>query len=138
MATDGDPAVRVEASATPAFIDAVHEALETLWESAPEVGDEDRLLFTLAASEVATNIVTHATAEHPIDVAFEASVGSGVVEGAFTDNADPAPVSLLSATMPETDAESGRGIALALAALDAFTHEAGGGNVWRLRRTVRK
>lgn len=137
MATENPPAVRIEAMATPAFIDDVHEALEGLWRAAPEVGDEDRLLFTLAASEVATNIVTHATAEHPIDVAFAASVRSGVIEAAFTDNADPAPVSLLSATMPGTDAESGRGIALALAALDAFTHEADGGNVWRLRRTLR-
>ncbi|TDN91216.1 serine/threonine-protein kinase RsbW [Microbacterium sp. BK668] len=129
--------MRVEGAADPRFIDGIHDALEQLWLAAPEVRDEDRLLFTLAASEVATNIVTHASAGHPIEAAFEASVASGAIEAAFTDNADPAPVSLLNATMPGTDAESGRGLALALAALDAFTHEGSGGNVWRLRRTLR-
>lgn len=137
MPIDGSPRVRVEGAAEPRFIDDVHDALERLWAAAPEVGDEDRLMFALAASEVATNIVTHASAGHPVDAAFEASVVAGTIEAAFTDNADPAPVSLLSATMPGTDAESGRGLALALGALDAFTHEADGGNVWRLRRTVR-
>ena len=135
MATESSP-VRVEGAARPAFIDDVHDALERLWASAPQVGEEDRLLFTLAASEVATNIVTHATSGHRIDVVFEASVSSDAIVATFTDNADPAPVALLDATMPGTDAESGRGLALALAALDAFTHEAAGGNVWRLRRSL--
>lgn len=137
MPIDESPRVRIEGAAELRFIDDVHDALERLWVAAPEVGEEDRLLFALAASEVATNIVTHASAEHPVDAAFEASVVAGAVEAAFTDNADPAPSGLLSATMPGTDAESGRGIALALGALDAFTHEAAGGNVWRLHRTLR-
>jgi serine/threonine-protein kinase RsbW len=39
--------------------------------------------------------------------------------------------------MPGADAESGRGLALALAALDELRHETDDGNVWILRRERR-
>ena len=40
--------------------------------------------------------------------------------------------------MPDEQAESGRGLAIALAALDELSHETDGGNTWRLRRLHRR
>ena len=50
---------------------------------------------------------------------------------------EPALIDLGSVSMPGSDAESGRGLAIALATLDELVHETERGNVWRLRRLRR-
>jgi len=116
------------------LVDDVHEALESLWEQAPGVGDEDRMLFALAVSEVATNVVEHAEGAAPAQVTVTLTVDDAALTAVLTDDADPALIRLGEVSMPGADAESGRGLALALATLDELIHEPEGGNVWRLRR----
>lgn len=116
------------------FPGRVLDALDGLWASAPTVAAEDRELFALAVSEIATNVVTHARAREPIHIEVTLRVGEDVVEAVFADDGDPALIDLSKVDMPSWDAESGRGLALALAALDELTHETADGNTWRLRR----
>jgi serine/threonine-protein kinase RsbW len=135
MATESS--IRLAGVAGPGLIDRVHEALDRLFEGAPAAGDEDRMLFRLAVSEVATNVVEHAAAREPIHVTVELDADAGAFSAVFTDTADPALIDLGAVSMPDEDAESGRGLAIALATLDELVHERDGGNTWRLRRTHR-
>jgi serine/threonine-protein kinase RsbW len=135
MATES--AIRLEGVADPLLVDRVHEALDQLFERAPGAGEEDRMLFRLAVSEVATNVVEHALAREPIHVTVEVDAGADAFSAVFTDTADPALIDLGAVEMPAEDAESGRGLAIALATLDELVHERDGGNTWRLRRTFR-
>jgi serine/threonine-protein kinase RsbW len=135
MATES--AIRLEGVADPLLVDRVHEALDQLFERAPGAGEEDRMLFRLAVSEVATNVVEHALAREPIHVTVEVDAGADAFSAVITDTADPALIDLGAVEMPAEDAESGRGLAIALATLDELVHERDGGNTWRLRRTFR-
>lgn len=120
-----------------ALIDAVHDALEGLWLEVPDVSDEDRLLFALAVSEVATNVVEHAAGDVRPTVSIRLAVDEIRLVAVMSDDAEPALIRLGEVEMPGSDAESGRGLALALAALDELRHEADDGNTWVLRRDRR-
>jgi serine/threonine-protein kinase RsbW len=133
-----DASVRqISGPADLALVDAVHEALGQLWQEVPDVSDDDRILFSLAVSEVATNVVEHASGEDKPTVSIRLSVDGAELIAVMSDDADPALIRLDEVSMPDADAESGRGLALALAALDELRHEAGDGNVWVLRRDRR-
>ncbi|SBS73593.1 ATP-binding protein [uncultured Microbacterium sp.] len=137
MSSDAIADVYLEGPADLTLVDAVHDALADLWSRVPEVSDEDRMLFALAVSEVATNVVEHAEGpEHPT-VTIRLEVDATTLTAVMTDDADPALIRLDRVTMPGEDAESGRGLALALAALDDLQHDPTHGNVWLLRRRRR-
>jgi serine/threonine-protein kinase RsbW len=130
---------RVIGPAAPALIDEVLDALDALWSESPQVTAEDRTLFTLAVSEVVTNIVQHADAfahaEISVDVALR--VTADALLATIVDTAHPASIDWESVSMPDQDSESGRGLAIATAALDDFEHTGGGaGNTWVLRRRL--
>jgi len=127
-------AVHVDGAADESFVDRVHEALDDLLRSVPEVGDEDAMMFRLAVSEVATNVVAHALSREPVRVTVDLDADDHALSAVFTDSADPALIDLDAVAMPGSDAESGRGLAIALATLDELVHETEHGNVWRLRR----
>lgn len=135
MATES--VIRLSGIADPLLVDRVHDALDQLFARAPDAGDEDRMLFRLAVSEVATNVVEHALAREPIHVTVELDADAHAFWAVFTDTADPALIDLGAVSMPGEDAESGRGLAIALATLDELAHEPDGGNTWRLRRVHR-
>ncbi|MGU3644377.1 ATP-binding protein [Microbacterium sp. C23T] len=132
MATE--PTLRLEGVADDALVDRVHDALDELLRRFPDVGDEDAMLFRLAVSEVATNIAAHALAREPVRVTVELDADTDALSAVFTDTAEPALIDLGSVSMPGADAESGRGLAIALATLDELVHETERGNIWRLRR----
>ncbi len=129
--------VLVEGPADLGLVDALHAALASLWSAVPGVSDEDRMLFELAVSEIATNVVEHAEGPAHPHVSMRLEVDRTALTATLTDDADPALVRLDEVSMADADAESGRGLALALAALDELVHEPGDGNVWRLRRLRR-
>ena len=129
--------VRVECAADTRFIDAAQDALDRLWAGAPHVNDEDRMLFSLAVAEIAANVVQHGSAREEVIVNMVLAADEDAVMAEFTDTADPALILLDRVAMPDVEAESGRGLALALAALDELTHETASGNTWRLRRHLR-
>ncbi len=132
MATDRG--IGIEAVADGSFVDRVHDALDELFRRTPGVGDEDAMLFRLAVSEVATNVVDHALSREPVRVTVELEADATALSAVFADTAEPALIDLDDVSMPGEDAESGRGLAIALATLDELVHETEHGNIWRLRR----
>jgi serine/threonine-protein kinase RsbW len=90
--------------------------------------------------EIAGNIVTHAVAGRPgggegpritIDQTLTADPGSATAR--FRDDGGAARLDLSAAQMPDTMAESGRGLALTRALADDLSyHRAGSANIWTL------
>lgn len=125
------------APAVPETVDAAHLELEALWVDAAEVDPTDRMRFELAVIEVLANIVEHAYAADDgpevrgLDV--DLRVHADRLEADLHDDGVPAALDLSAVTMPGEDAESGRGLALALASVDdlAYSRE-DGRNRWRL------
>jgi serine/threonine-protein kinase RsbW len=73
-------------------------------------------------------------------VELRLSAGPDAVLVTVEDRAAVADVDLADVSMPAVDAESGRGLALALAVSDGFAHDEreGGGNRWTLRLDRRR
>ena len=115
MATE--PGIRLAGIADPQLVDRVHAALDDLFAHAPGAGEEDRMLFRLAVSEVATNVVEHAGGREPVEVTVALAADPEAFCAVFTDTGDPALLDLSSVEMPDELAESGRGLAIALATL---------------------
>lgn len=135
--------LELSAPADPEMMDLVHAMLEQLWTNHAGVPDADRFRFEMAVMEILGNIVEHSyRMEHPetgsdTGVARRFDISLGVTDrelvASFEDNGMPVALDLSNVTMPEEDAESGRGLALAQAAVDDMSYErVGGRNHWRL------
>ncbi len=127
--------VVVMCEATAEHLDAVHEGLERFWEElGPSQSDEWRMLFELAVSEVAANIVEHA---QPPYLMLKLSVEAHRAVAEFTDtgmgwDGPPEPGQLIDEL-----AERGRGLTLAINACDEVTYErVGPTNRWRLIKSL--
>lgn len=117
------------------FVEHVLDAIEGLGGSMVRVQDMDRTLFMLAVSEIATNIVTHSSG--PVAVRAELDATSDGLRAVLRDTAPPVNIDWESMELADTDAESGRGLALASSVLDEFRHEADArGNTWILVRRL--
>ena len=118
-------------------MDLVQDRLDAFWDHDPTVSVGDRTRFEMAVVEVVGNIVEHAF-EADADargrrLTVELRVTPEQIEGTLSDNGLPAELDLGSVTMPDQDAVSGRGLALAVAAVDDLAYErVGGRNRWRL------
>ncbi|MBT2483838.1 MULTISPECIES: ATP-binding protein [unclassified Microbacterium] len=133
MNTD-QPGFHIDGPAGLAMVDRALDQLDLLWARSPEVSAEDRTLFTLAVSEVATNVVQH-NGTAPVTMTVDVRVAGDVLCADITDSAPPASIEWRDVAMPDADSESGRGLALARAALDEFSHTFDEhGNTWTLRR----
>lgn len=119
-------------------VDLVHDLLVRLWQDVPSVSERDRIRLETAVGEIIGNIVEHTRRLDPPGTdtrRVQATVWSdaGEVGADFVDNGLPVAIDLSQVTMPDPDAESGRGLALALAAVDDLEYErASGRNHWRL------
>jgi len=131
--TDGDPdtQVIVTCSATPEQLGLVHEALTSFWRGVKlEPPDQWKMLFELAISEIAANIVEHA---RPPVMTLRLSAHRGRVVAEFSDGGrgwagPPEPSDFIDAL-----AERGRGLSLASTAVDEVTYSRDGSiNRWRL------
>jgi serine/threonine-protein kinase RsbW len=125
--------VAVEESA----IDLVQDRLGAFWDHDQSVTVSDRTRFEMALVEVVGNIVEHAFEADARAVgrvlAVELRLAVDQVEALLSDNGLPAELDLGSVTMPGEDALSGRGLALAVAAVDDLRYErVDGRNHWRL------
>jgi serine/threonine-protein kinase RsbW len=135
--------IRLSVPARPQSLDLLHPALDQLWDAHAQVGPRDRMRFETAVVEIFANIVSHAFRTDPeageVDVRrldLVLSSEQGLLEATFTDNGRPVELDLSDVTLPDADSESGRGLAMAIAALDDLTYERyDGRNRWRL--TVR-
>ncbi|WP_423182207.1 ATP-binding protein [Arthrobacter sp. NyZ413] len=125
--------------AEPEAVNAVHEELEQLWDDASFVPDMDRMTFATAIIEAASNVVQHAVpeAQTPVELGVEINVRQSSLEARISAFGAESPGELNSdGTMPDGDAESGRGLALirALVTTVTFTRQ-GATNTWILSKT---
>jgi serine/threonine-protein kinase RsbW len=121
----------VECTVSANHLDAVHEALALFWRGQGTSPEERwRLLFEVAVTEIAANIIEHA---RPPVVRFRLRAVSGRVDAEFTDkgggwDGPPEPAYFL-----DDLAERGRGLAMAMKAVDEVAYErVGKVNHWRL------
>src|SRR6476659_5709935 len=134
MSDDGDRSPgRLELSgpATPEMLDLVHAVLERLWADHDDVSQGDRARFETAVIEILGNIVEHAYRLDPSDDPNDESARRFDVYLVATD--EELVAAFGDNGMPDEDAESGRGLALAAAAVDDLFYErVQGRNHWRL------
>lgn len=136
----GQGALRLVAPARPESIDLVHDLVAQLARTEDPPDPHDLMRFEMAVIEVIGNIVEHAVSTDPPEVTprrFQLILDStpAALEARFCDDGQPAEVDLESVTMPDPAdaAEGGRGLALAMAAVDEVTyHRTEGINCWRL------
>jgi serine/threonine-protein kinase RsbW len=132
------PAVEAfEAPVAPASLDLVQDRLESFWAHDDAVSATDRTRFEMAVVEIVANILEHAfelDAEVPGRLlSVTLTLAPDRIEAVLCDNGLPAAIDLGSVTMPDEDATSGRGLALAAAAVDEVAYErVEGRNHWRL------
>ncbi len=116
--------------ARPEDIDVLQDVVADLWESEPGVADTERMRFEMALVEIFTNVVEHSErAQHGPPrrrVAVTLTVDDDRVQAVLVDDGRPAAVDLSSVTMPDADATSGRGLALAISAVDDVSYERDG------------
>jgi serine/threonine-protein kinase RsbW len=132
----GTVEVRVDGTAEPAWLEAVHDGLARLWSRAPEVPDLDRLRFETAVIEIATNVVRHTSpaGDGPVRASTLLRVAPPRIEAEISDDGTLADVDLDPAPVDDL-AESGRGIALVQRAVDTLTFaRRPGRNTWRITR----
>lgn len=123
--------------ARPECLEEVHGLLAALWDAAPDVALEDRMMFELAVVEIAGNVVEHAAggAAEPVQLVLRVAVHPDRLEARLRDDGTVALVDLARAQLPADPlAESGRGLALALASGRLTYAREGGANVWCLVR----
>lgn len=134
------------ATADDTCIDLGHELIERLWSRHPEVTGSVRLRFETAVIEILANVVEHAfgpPAPEPVlddgtaalrELTLTVGVESARVHAVLSDNGNPPTVDLSEVSLPDEDAVSGRGLAMAELVTSALSvHRIGDHNVWRLR-----
>lgn len=141
MSEDDAGRIQLSVPARPESLDLVHPALEQMWHSHDQVPTRDRIRFETAVVEIFANVVEHAFAadgDHPdpdggrrLDLTL--CTAEDGIEAIFTDNGRPVELDLSQVTMADELEESGRGLAMAIAALDDLSYErTNGRNRWRL------
>lgn len=124
----------------PEAIESIHEELDALWEDASFVPDMDRMTFATAVIEAAANIVQHAepVAEAQVEIDVEIGVWPArLVARVSAHNAREPIAEDMQACLPDSEAESGRGLALIEALVTTVTFERQDGtNTWILTRNT--
>jgi serine/threonine-protein kinase RsbW len=117
-----DPPHEVTLPAVPASLDRVHALLAEVWSANEDVPDDDRMRFEIGVIEIAGNIVEHAAAPAPLDFTLVLEVHPDRLEARFRDPGRRVEVDFDNAAMPDSMAESGRGLAMVLAVVDELTY----------------
>lgn len=125
----------VEHCVTPACLERLHAAFADLWRRAPEVPDEDRLLFETAVVEIAANVIEHTERRESFDADVRLRVSPGLLEADVVDSGAFVPLDL-DRDLPADDlATAGRGLPLARRAVHELRHHHDGEhNHWYLMR----
>ena len=112
----------LQATAGPELLEPVHDLLARLWADEPGVDERDRIRFEIAVAEVAANIAEHGAGAARVSLRLSSSPDR--IQAVFED--DGAPVEARPERPPAGDAERGRGLSLARAAVDRFSYERDG------------
>ncbi|WP_210493507.1 ATP-binding protein [Patulibacter sp. SYSU D01012] len=133
--------MHLEIDAVPACLERVHALLDAVWRDArPPVPAPLQARFSTAVAELAANVVEHGARPTggPPRMVLDVWVTPRAVLGTLEDDGraapDPGPCGGAPALDVDPLAESGRGLELARATLDALALERDGGrNRWSLR-----
>ena len=121
----------------PGCLEKVDLLLQEVWATSADVSGTDRTMFETAVIEIAGNIVQHGSSEASINCTLTIEVYPDRLDAHFRDDGVAAPVNIDTASMPDPLAESGRGLAMAKAALDALVYERhDNNNFWTLSRLL--
>ena len=122
----------LETTTGSATLDEIGTMLEQMWSVHDHVPSHVRTQVAIAVGEIGANIVEHAAQHRPVRLRMEVLVSPEEVRVAFLDDGPPATVDFKKATMPDTMAECGRGLALAHAVLDRLIYHRNLFNHWIL------
>jgi serine/threonine-protein kinase RsbW len=135
----GRPEHSLTAPAEPGSLEQVHAVLQALWAQHDDVAPADRMLFETAVIEIAGNIAQHAPDGLPLQFTLNLEVTPDRVEAEFLDHGRFVDIDLHAITLPDDSAESGRGLAMAQAAVDELRYRRDGStNYWRIMRRRRE
>jgi serine/threonine-protein kinase RsbW len=126
----------IEGLAVPDELDTVHALLERAGATHPEVDPMDLILFETAVIEIANNVVEHGRPFGQVRWRLTLHIHADRIEAVLDDSGQEFTPDL-EATMPGTNAESGRGFPLAGAVFDEieFTRT-DGQNHWTMIRRL--
>lgn len=121
----------------PGDINVVHDLLQQVWQSEPTISMIDQICFETALIELASNVIRHATAGRSITFELVITTDSGHLEAVLCDTGGPSDVQLSGRTMPDDEAESGRGLVLIQTLVDELSYDrVKSMNCWRIRRRL--
>lgn len=116
----------------PDDINVVHDYIDDVWRQHSEVGELERLRFTTALIELASNVLQHTAAE-ALRAEVITTISTERIHCEIHDSAPPASVQLDTLSMPDENAESGRGIAFIQRLVDELHYERRGTtNIWSI------
>jgi serine/threonine-protein kinase RsbW len=126
----------LDVPAVPESLDTVQDHFAAWWDG---LGVDDmtrRFALETALVEIAANIIEHtrrADQQHGRRFTVQLTADERALQAVLTDNGRPSDVDLGSVVMAGVEEEGGRGLALAIAALDRLEHRhEGGRNIWTL------
>lgn len=121
----------------PGCLEKVDLLLQQVWATSADVSGTDRTLFETAVIEIAANIIQHGAGEGSINYTLTIEVYPDRLDAHFRDDGIAAQVDIDALSMPDPLAESGRGLAIAKAALDVLAYERqNNNNNWTLSRLL--
>lgn len=120
--------------AVPEELDRLHELFEQVSVEHADVLASDLMLFETAVMEIAGNVVEHGKPSGRVAWKFTLVIHPDRLIAELSDSGQEYTGDL-SAAMPDTLAESGRGLPLAVAALDGLDYRRGDdANCWTMLR----
>jgi len=112
---------RLEGLSVPEELDRLQDLLERAAADHPEVSSTDLIMFETAVVEIAGNVVQHGRPQGEVRWEFRLQVLPDRLDACLSDGG--AAFEHVAATeMPDEEAESGRGMPLAAAALDRLEY----------------
>ena len=124
----------LEGLAVPDTLNLLHELLAAAGKENPDLPVIDLMMFETAVIEIAGNVVEHGLPPGGVAYHFRLSVDPERLQAVLTDYGLPV-LRGVDVEMPDGSAESGRGLALAAAALDTFSYSRSGNrNCWQMTR----
>jgi serine/threonine-protein kinase RsbW len=128
---------RVVFDSPPATVDDIHRVLEEFWQKAPGIDLVDRLSFETALIELSSNVIRHADDGHGLSCELEISCTEDALTAELQDTGRPGGLYESAPDMPDVDSESGRGLPIIHALVNAVTYERiSGYNRWYLMRKL--
>lgn len=120
----------------PGDVDAVHALLADVWADVPDIPMMERFKFETALLELASNVVKHADGGSGLWCTVEIDATAEGIEATVVDDGEPSDAEILvPRDMPEDLSESGRGLAIIQALVDALSYtREGTTNHWRISR----